>query len=164
MNKEIKENLELNSNEAKESTTGSTALNQISFNQKDNVIVVLGGEASGVSTLLFSISDHNIFIPPKLDVNLANKYPFNIVDSLNVGVSAGIIISHIKNQIMNNEVDKNTKETNKEKSTSSETVTNNKEIDSKITSSTLNFSKDINITNNDKLETTNQNIESIQKL
>ena len=79
------------------------ALNELNFSKEDNVIIIFGGEGSGVSNVLAKVSNNNIFIPPELDMTKANKPQYKIVDSLNVGVSAGIIVSYIKNQLINKE-------------------------------------------------------------
>jgi len=100
-----------------EKLSANISLNELKLNNNDNVIVVLGGEASGVSNIIFKVSDYNVFIPPRLDPKLTNKHPFNLVDSLNVGVSAGIILSFIKNQILhldNNHVSESSKESKSE--------------------------------------------------
>jgi 21S rRNA (GM2251-2'-O)-methyltransferase len=74
-------------------------LNELTLSKENNVIVVLGSEANGVNLNLTNVSNFNIFIPPVLNKELVNKPPFNVIDSLNVGVSAGVIINHIKSQL-----------------------------------------------------------------
>lgn len=81
----------------------SMSLNEISLKNGDNVIIVLGSESSGISTNLKEVTTHNVYIPPLLNKEMANKHPFNIIDSLNVGVSAGIIINHLKAQLKGSE-------------------------------------------------------------
>jgi tRNA G18 (ribose-2'-O)-methylase SpoU len=56
----------------------------------------LGSEAFGVSTNLNEVANYNVYIPPLLNKEMVNQHPFNMIDSLNVGVSAGILIYHIK--------------------------------------------------------------------
>jgi len=66
----------------------------------DNIILVLGSEGFGVSTdVMKSFVNYNIYIPPHLDKTKVNQHPFDMIDSLNVGVSAGIIINHICSQM-----------------------------------------------------------------
>lgn len=78
----------------------SLSLQQVKLDEKENVIVVFGSESIGVTSDLKGVTSANIFIPPRLDKEQSDKSPFNIIDSLNVGVSAGIIINHLKSQIM----------------------------------------------------------------
>ena len=83
------------------SSTGpsTSALHDVKLNVNDNVIIVLGSESTGISSGLKNIATNNIYIPPLLNKDLSNKHPYNIIDSLNVGVSAGIIINHFKSQL-----------------------------------------------------------------
>jgi len=69
------------------------------FNKNDNVILVLGEEDAKCE--YNKEINTNLIIPPNLDINSQGKFPYNIVDmSLNVGVSVGILVSYIKNQIV----------------------------------------------------------------
>jgi hypothetical protein len=43
------------------------------------------------------MADYKVVIPPKLQMSQLGQYPFNMVDSLNVGVSAALLLYHIKN-------------------------------------------------------------------
>lgn len=74
----------------------NVTLKELRLNPEDNVILILGSEGFGVSK---EISDKfvsfNVYIPPKLDKEEINQHPFNIIDSLNVGVTAGIIMDKI---------------------------------------------------------------------
>lgn len=66
------------------------------INPEENVILILGSEGFGVSNdVMKSFVNYNIYIPPQLDKSKVNQHPFDMIDSLNVGVSAGIIINHI---------------------------------------------------------------------
>jgi hypothetical protein len=49
-----------------------------------------------------SFVNYNIYIPPHLDKSKVNQHPFDMIDSLNVGVSAGIIINNVCSQIKSN--------------------------------------------------------------
>lgn len=75
------------------------SLEEFTVSRDSNVIVVLGSEANGIVSDLSGLSNYNIYIPPKLDKNRIGKHPFDIIDSLNVGVSAGIIINHVKSNL-----------------------------------------------------------------
>jgi 21S rRNA (GM2251-2'-O)-methyltransferase len=72
----------------------------LKLNKNENIILILGSESKGLEQSTFSFSDYNIYIPPCLDENKINAYNFQLIDSLNVGVTAGIIISHLKKQII----------------------------------------------------------------
>ena len=65
------------------------------INSDDNIIIVISSEKS-VSEILNKTSNYNIIIPPLLDSNFIGKSPFDLINSLNVGVSAGILLNHIK--------------------------------------------------------------------
>jgi tRNA G18 (ribose-2'-O)-methylase SpoU len=62
----------------------------------DNIILVLGSEGDGVSKTISKMADARVIIPPQMSMNHIGKYPFNMIDSLNVGVSAGLILYHIR--------------------------------------------------------------------
>jgi tRNA G18 (ribose-2'-O)-methylase SpoU len=106
--------LRLNNNEKEEETTTqeegeataetkvvakNISLVELNLPKNSNVILVLGSEANGITSDLVGVANYNVFIPPLLNKELTGKHPFNIIDSLNVGVSAGIIINHIKTQL-----------------------------------------------------------------
>ena len=79
------------------------SLNQLKINPEDNVILILGSEGFGVSNdVMKSFVNYNIYIPPHLDKSKVNQHPFDMIDSLNVGVSAGIIINHVCGQMKSN--------------------------------------------------------------
>ena len=80
------------------------SLNELSLNKNDNVILIFGSEANGITPNLMKYSDFNVFIPPLLNKEYMNKEPYNLIESLNVGVSAGIIINYIKSHF----IEKNT--------------------------------------------------------
>jgi len=75
------------------------ALYDLKLSSKDNVILIIGNEGNGISKAIESLSDVSVYIPPSLDPNKIGKYPFNIVDSLNVGASAAIALYHITQQL-----------------------------------------------------------------
>ena len=66
------------------------------MHKDDNVILVLGSEGGGVSRTINKLANHRVMIPPQLSMEQIGKYPFNMVDSLNVGVSAGLLIYHLR--------------------------------------------------------------------
>jgi tRNA G18 (ribose-2'-O)-methylase SpoU len=78
------------------------SLEEFDLTKEDNIIVVLGSEANGILSDLSGVAHYNIFIPPRLNKHFISKAPFDIIDSLNVGVSAGIIINHVKSKLMFN--------------------------------------------------------------
>ena len=79
----------------------TVTLNELKLSNKSNVILVLGSEASGITSNLSGTVHYNLFIPPMLNPEETGKHPFTLIDSLNVGVSAGIIINHIKSELKN---------------------------------------------------------------
>lgn len=80
--------------------TKNISLQELKLNQNDNVILVLGSEGFGVSKdIMNNFVNYNIYIPPRLDKININQHPFDIIDSLNVGVSAGVIVNHIISQL-----------------------------------------------------------------
>lgn len=62
----------------------------------ENIILVLGSEGEGVSKSINRLADYRVMIPPQLRKDQIGKYPFNMVDSLNVGVSAGLLLYHVR--------------------------------------------------------------------
>ncbi|KAJ2793349.1 hypothetical protein H4S07_007080, partial [Coemansia furcata] len=66
----------------------SNPLNRIS-KLNGPTILVLGSEGGGVSRDIQSLSDINVHIPPRSDIP-------SYIDSLNVGVAAGILLSALK--------------------------------------------------------------------
>ncbi len=61
-------------------------------------MLVLGSEGEGVSRTISRMADFKVVIPPELQMAKLGKYPYNMVDSLNVGVSTALLIYHIKHQ------------------------------------------------------------------
>lgn len=72
------------------------SIDELNLKQEENIILVLGSEGEGVSRSINRLADHRVMIPPQLSKDHIGKYPFNMVDSLNVGVSAGLLIYHIR--------------------------------------------------------------------
>ena len=58
-------------------------------------MLVLGSEGEGVSRTINKLASYKVTIPPAMDMANIGKRPFNMIDSLNVGVSAATIIYHI---------------------------------------------------------------------
>jgi tRNA G18 (ribose-2'-O)-methylase SpoU len=79
--------------------TKNISLTELNISKTSNVILVMGSEANGITNYLKGVCNYNIYIPPLLNKELTGQSPFNIIDSLNVGVSAGIIMSHVKSQL-----------------------------------------------------------------
>ena len=81
-----------------ESNEGSPIipLNDLKIHKDDNIILVFGSEGEGVSRTISSLADSRVFIPPKLDPSFTGQYPFTMIDSLNVGVSAALMLFHFK--------------------------------------------------------------------
>jgi 21S rRNA (GM2251-2'-O)-methyltransferase len=87
------------SNSSSSTESKNISLTELNLPKSANVIVVLGSEANGIVSNLTGVSNYNVFIPPLLNKELTGQAPYNIIDSLNVGVSAGIIINHVKVQL-----------------------------------------------------------------
>lgn len=75
-------------------------LKEFDVTKEDNVLVVFGSESTGIENDLNEITNANVYIPPNLDQNSQYKDIYKILDSLNAGVSAGIIINHIKQKLI----------------------------------------------------------------
>ena len=74
-------------------------LNKLKVNPKENIIVVLGSEGDGISNEVIRSASYFTYIAPQLSDSMVGKYPFNIVDSLNVGACASIVLYHLKQAI-----------------------------------------------------------------
>ena len=72
------------------------SIDELKLKRDDNIILVLGSEGEGVSRSINKLADYRVMIPPQLSKDHIGKYPFNMIDSLNVGVSAGVLIYHIR--------------------------------------------------------------------
>jgi tRNA G18 (ribose-2'-O)-methylase SpoU len=106
-NKDKEEEDTVNNSTTNNIEAKNISLDELKLNSNNNVILVLGSEASGITSDLSGVSNYNVYIPPMLNKELSGKYPYNIIDSLNVGVSAGIIINTIKTQLKFNTVENN---------------------------------------------------------
>jgi len=58
-------------------------------------MLVLGSEGEGVSRTISALASHRVMIPPLLNSKNIGKAPFDMIDSLNVGVSAATILYHM---------------------------------------------------------------------
>lgn len=72
------------------------SIDELNLKRDENIILVLGSEGEGVSRSINKLADYRVMIPPQLSKDHIGKYPFNMIDSLNVGVSAGVLIYHIR--------------------------------------------------------------------
>jgi len=72
------------------------ALDELRLDRKDNVLLVLGAEGEGVSRTIANEANYRVIIPPQLSLAQIGKYPYNMIDSLNVGVSAALILYHLR--------------------------------------------------------------------
>jgi len=93
---ENNENVPLTTSDNKPVQNKTISLNQLKISPEENIILILGSEGFGVSNdVMKSFVNYNIYIPPHLDNSKINQHPFDMIDSLNVGVSAGIIINQV---------------------------------------------------------------------
>ncbi len=74
-------------------------LQDFNVEMKDNIVLILGSEGKGVSSKLSKMADKLLFIPPLLETSMIGKFPFSVIDSLNVGVTAGIVLNHLTIQL-----------------------------------------------------------------
>lgn len=68
-------------------------IEKLKLTQGDNVVLVMGSEGTGISDVLSKSSSVNVNISSGIDVR--NKIDRELIDSLNVAVSTGIIIDKI---------------------------------------------------------------------
>lgn len=73
-------------------------LSNLEFSRDENLMVVMGSEGEGVSKTISELAYAKVMIPPMLDPKMIGRPPFNMIDSLNVGASAAIMLHHIQNQ------------------------------------------------------------------
>ena len=76
-----------------------TPMANLELKRSDNVILVLGSEGAGVSHTISRMADHSVVIPPQLRMDQLGKFPFDTVDSLNVGVTAALMLHHIRSKM-----------------------------------------------------------------
>ncbi len=77
----------------------SVHINDLHLNKNSNVLITFGSESQGLDQDIYLLTDYNIYIPPSLDVNMYGKSPYDLVDSLNVGVSVGIILDVVRRKL-----------------------------------------------------------------
>lgn len=59
------------------------------------MILILGSEGEGVSRTIARMADERVIIPPRGETSKIGIYPFNMIDSLNVGVTAALMLHQI---------------------------------------------------------------------
>ena len=74
----------------KSSYARSIDIEELSGMSRQNKIIVLGSEGSGISQSIQEVSDMCVNIRSTND--LIDKFPYSLVDSLNVGVASGILL------------------------------------------------------------------------
>lgn len=75
-------------------------LYKLKLNKRDNIMIILGSEGEGLAHNIQEYSDYNVFIPHSIQTDSLNSDIYKFVDSMNVAVSAGIIINNIKKQLI----------------------------------------------------------------
>jgi len=73
-------------------------LDEYIVNPDENVVVIFGSEGRGISSYLKRSATHRLSIRSGY-LSEEFVYPVSLVDSLNVSVSAGIILNHFKKRI-----------------------------------------------------------------
>lgn len=71
----------------------------LEVDKNSNILIIFGSEFEGLSRDIIELTDFNVIIPPNLNMNEVKKGSFSLVDSLNVGVSTGIIIHTLKEKL-----------------------------------------------------------------
>ena len=65
---------------------------------KDNIILIMGAEFEGIRKHILRLSTDLLYIKPGISEE-DYKFPFTLIDSLNVSVSCGIMLHNIKNKL-----------------------------------------------------------------
>ena len=73
-----------------------TPIAKLNIQDQQSVLLILGAEGHGVSRTISSLATDKVIIPPLLDDAMIGQDPFDKIDSLNVGVSAAVLMYHIK--------------------------------------------------------------------
>ena len=73
-----------------------TPIANLKIQDQESVLLILGAEGHGVSRTISSLATDKVIIPPLLDDAMIGQDPFDKIDSLNVGVSAAVLMYHIK--------------------------------------------------------------------
>jgi tRNA G18 (ribose-2'-O)-methylase SpoU len=75
------------------------SLDELKLNPTEDVILILGSEGEGVSRTIARLANHKVIIPPRLQMSSVGKYPYNMIDSLNVGVTSALMLYHVKHMM-----------------------------------------------------------------
>eukprot|EP01015_Nassula_variabilis_P028411 TRINITY_DN5936_c0_g1_i3.p2 TRINITY_DN5936_c0_g1~~TRINITY_DN5936_c0_g1_i3.p2 ORF type:complete len:179 (+),score=32.86 TRINITY_DN5936_c0_g1_i3:63-599(+) len=75
-----------------------TPMTDIKIQPNENIILVMGSEYEGIRKHILNTSNDLVYIRPGISEE-DYKFPFTLVDSLNVSVSCGVLLSHIKNKL-----------------------------------------------------------------
>ena len=70
------------------------------INSKSNIILIIGSEGEGINHKILDVCSKIIGISPRLNEELFRKYPFNVIDSLNVSAFLSILIYEMKKQFI----------------------------------------------------------------
>jgi len=71
------------------------SLDDLKIGPDENILLILGSEGEGVSRAVSMLADNRVVIPPRYNMDLMGKYPFHVMDSLNVSVSAALMLGSI---------------------------------------------------------------------
>lgn len=77
----------------------SINVNDLKLSRDNNVLITFGSESKGLDEDILLLTDYNVFIPPCLNFSMFGKSPYNLVESLNVGVSVGIVLDVVKRKL-----------------------------------------------------------------
>jgi len=75
----------------------SINIKDFEINKDKNYIIVFSDE-KGISESILKIANNNIIIPPMLDQNKINKFPYNITNKMSIGCECSIILNLFKSQ------------------------------------------------------------------
>jgi tRNA G18 (ribose-2'-O)-methylase SpoU len=71
-------------------------LNDLPVSKDKNYILLFSSDETNLTENTINTADIKVYLPPGLDESLANKHPYNLIQSLNISVITGLLINHLK--------------------------------------------------------------------